>query len=190
MRPFCDLPVALILSSLYNQFWLQNNKFCLYRNSNAEGSSCSPASPSQPVKHSLRKRWIPGLITEPHIWAARRPYSGLWISYELLYVPCVMYMHTPILNETFLCTLHTCGRCSVSYDTSTYGMGAGAALARGSEYVFHSKENKELSRALDLLGFHWCSLFSKIYPNFKFFNIRKWKQWLDHNLHKWNEHSI
>lgn len=63
-------------------------------------------------------------------------------------------MHTPTLNETFLCTLHTGSRCRVSYDTSTGGMDARAALGRESEYVFHSKEKKELSRALDLPGFH------------------------------------
>lgn len=65
-----------------------------------------------------------------------------------------MYMHTQTLNEAFLCALHTCSRCSVSYNTSTGGMGAAAALAGESEYVFHSKENKELSRVLDLPGFH------------------------------------
>lgn len=153
MRPFCDFPVALILSCLYNQFWLQNNQFCLYRNSNAVGPSCSPASPSYIASETFIKEEMDSWT---HHWAT---YLGckkaiFWPLNELLYVPCVMYMHTTTLNETFLCTLHTCSRCSVSYDTSTGGMDGRAARGRESEYVFHSKENKELSRALDVPGFH------------------------------------
>lgn len=135
--------------------FVPSGKFCLYKNSNAEGPSCSQLLHlTEPVKHSPRKRWIPGLITDPLIWAVRRPHSGLWVSYQLLYVPCVLYMHTPNLNKTFLPTLHTCSSCRVPYDTSTGCVDAEAALGRESEYVFHSKENKELSRALDLPGFH------------------------------------
>lgn len=148
MRPFCDFPVAL--SSLYHQVSFVYIRIQMQR---------ALAAPqllhlTEPVKHSPRKRWIPGLITDPLIWAVRRPHSGLWVNYRLLYVPCVLYMHTLTLNKTFLPTLHTCSRCRVSYDTSTGGVDAGAALGRESEYVFHSKENKELSRALDLPGFH------------------------------------
>lgn len=52
-------------------------------------------------------------------------------------------------------------------------MEAGVAPGRESEYVSHSKENKELSRALDLPGFNCAHYFSKNYRKFKFSNIRK-----------------